>query len=164
MLAKHLTRTVLLKCRNETISKLNSQDKNHSGSNLTHLGYKKILKTQVTIYFLQVKLCLHRVLAITQIVIERIKRDLKRHPNRYFQYYLSPLHSTMADHKISYHHINFHKVHVIFGACLSLLGKQLVTSFKSPKLQRNTAVCEFHPFPLPPSTSEYLTGVEDHQK
>lgn len=90
----------------------------------------------MTIYFLQVKLCLHRVLAITQSVTEGIQRDLKRHPNGYFQYYLSPLRSTTADHKISYHHISFHKVHVISGACLSLLGKQLVTIFMRPKLQR----------------------------
>lgn len=28
----------------------------------------------------------------------------------------------------------------------------------------NTAVREFHPSPLPRGTSEYLTGIEDHQK
>ena len=44
-------------------------------------------------------------------------------------------------------------------------GKAPSDQLHEPKGTKiNTAVCEFHPFPLPPSTSEYLIGVEDHQK
>ena len=44
-------------------------------------------------------------------------------------------------------------------------GKAPSDQLHEPKGTKiNTAVCEFHPFPLSPSTSEYLIGVEDHQK